>query len=110
MFSQLRSTSRDKRPADETETRKLLHTAVQAYRMQYDEKRWFLHEQPEGALSWDDSEMIALQRLPGVFTVSGPMCAWDVDVGEAQSARDPGLYKRTKWVTNSLRLAKLLDR
>lgn len=105
--------SKDKRPAEESAERldigrKHLRTAVRAYRKQYDEGRLFLHEHPESATSWDEAEMIALQELPGVFTVCGPICCWEMQA--ADSTHAGVVYKKTKWVTNSRRLARLLGR
>eukprot|EP00972_Heterocapsa_arctica_P019901 2936554-Heterocapsa_arctica.AAC.1 len=49
-----------------------LRTSVQFYRKQYDKGRDFLHKHPDGADSWGDPEIQALQRLDGVYTVNGP--------------------------------------
>ena len=111
-FSMLQALSKDKRPEEETARRlevglRHLHTAVRIYRRQYEEGRVFLHEHPAGATSWDDSEVIALQKLPGVFTVCGPMCTWGMEVSDGR--RSGLVFKKTKWVTNSPRLAKVLD-
>ena len=86
---------------------KLLEVAVHFYELQRSQGRFFLHEHPHGCDSWSHPLMIELQRKPGVFTVTSPMCCWE--------ARLPGdeigyIYKPTKWVTNSPRLAQALDR
>ena len=78
-----------------------LRTAIKFYRKQYDEGRLFLHEHPAGAESWDEKEMVELQRLPGVFTVTGPMCRFEMQVNHP--VQGPGFVrKQTKWVTNSV--------
>ena len=85
-----------------------LHTAIDFYELQYKNNRYFLHEQPEGADSWDDEKMIALQSKLGVCTIMGPMCHWNMEVvdrlGNVGTPR-----KRTKWVTNSIELATAPD-
>ena len=51
-----------------------LHTAIGCYWVQHRGGKYFLHEHPDGASSWYDGEMIALQRDDGVYIVEGPMC------------------------------------
>ena len=51
-----------------------LHTAIDCYEKQHRAGRYLLHEHLDGASSWDDARMEALQKLDGVFTVSGPTC------------------------------------
>ena len=53
-----------KRQASFERGKQLLHTAVRFYKKQYHEKRFFLHEHPFSATSWDDEEIRSLQRLP----------------------------------------------
>ena len=85
-----------------------LHTSVRFYRKQHEEGRYFLHEHPDGADSWHDPEVLALQSLPGVYTVNGPMCKWDLELEDPR--RGTGLiYKRTRWLTNCPALANVLD-
>ena len=111
-FSVLQNINLHKRDPKRVEQEKqyateLLEVAIKFYNKQVDEERFFLHEHPLGCESWDHPKMIALQRRPGVFTVTSPMCCWE--------ARLPGnntgyIYKPTKWVTNSKRLAQALDK
>jgi len=112
-FSTLRRLSDHKRPPEKVQEEKRigrqhLRTSIKFYRKQYDAGRYFLHEHPFSATSWQDEEMVALQRLPGVYTVDGPMCRFDLEVNAP--GRGTGVcYKRTKWVTNSRKLAEALD-
>ncbi|CAE7484287.1 unnamed protein product, partial [Symbiodinium sp. CCMP2456] len=48
---------------------KQFRACVRFYRKQHEEQRSFLHEHPAGAASWQDRDMLALQSLPGVYTV-----------------------------------------
>ena len=49
--------------------------------------RWFLHEHPRDANSWDDPIVEAVDSLPGVFLVRGDMCAWGLELaGDAATA------------------------
>lgn len=91
------------------EGRRYLHTAIKFYRKQLNAKRYFLHEHPLGCASWQDSEMVALQREDGVYTVTSPMCCYGMKVG--RSGREEMLAnKPTKYVTNSRVIAQALDR
>ena len=112
-FSQLLAISEARRdPAAVRLKRELgmrhLKTSVAFYKMQIAAGRYFLHEHPAGATSWDEPVIQQLQLLPGVFTVQGPMCAWSMKMDTA--ARGClHVYKRTRWITNSPVLARLLD-
>ena len=81
-------------------------------------------ERPAGAA--DDADMVALQNLPGVYTVRGPMCYWHrtAEADEAVTSPDPRrrhyagavrrrgqslARKQTQFVTNSKCLAEALD-
>ena len=85
-----------------------LHTAIRFYRRQYNEGRIFLHKHPQGADSWNDYEMQKLQALPGVYTVTGPMCRFEMQIDHPKFGRG-FVRKPTKWVTNSKYLAELLE-
>ena len=80
-FSILRSLNRDYiNTPKNVEARKRgvrhLHVCVERYRKRHEQGKYFLHEHPATADSWDDSTVRALQALEGVYTVTGPMCAW----------------------------------
>ena len=85
-----------------------LHTSLDFYKKQIDEGRYFLHEHPDSATSWQDEKLKDLQQLPGVFTVKGPMCFWDMyfDIPGKEAGY---ICKPTRWMTNSRILAEILD-
>ena len=98
-------------PADRAkrlaEGKKHLRTAVRAYWTQMEAGRYFLHEHPKGARSWEEPQVQELQADPRVFTVTGPMCRWRMTSEDAQGK---GLVKKeTRWVTNSPHIAKALS-
>ena len=117
-FSQLRHIGMAKRDPEqfklqrETAERRL-HIACRAYRRQYDAGRLFLHEHPDGADSWCDNEVKALEQLPGVYRVRGPMCHWEM-LAEDRRGHHCGqscyMRKLTGWLTNSKELAELLQK
>ena len=83
--------------------------SIDLYEERWKKGKYFLHERPVGAKSWDHPRMVKLQKRAGVFTVVGPMCAWGMGLEVPKQGR--GLvYKATKFVTNSKEVAKLLDR
>ena len=85
-----------------------LRQCVDLYIKQMLRGRYFLHEHPAGADSWDVQEMIELQRMDGVYTVSGPMCFWNMKLKTPKLGAGK-VYKNTKWVTNSREIAEVLD-
>lgn len=105
----LRKYKRDPREFEKVqrEGRKHLHTSIDAYWTQLNSGRLFLHEHPKWASSWRDVRMIELQSDPRVYTISGPMCRWEM-LGE--DAKGVGyVRKETQFVTNSKVLATLLE-
>ena len=85
-----------------------LRQCVELYIGQMLRGRYFLHEHPAGADSWDVQEMVDLQRMDGVYTVSGPMCFWNMRLKTPKLGAGK-VYKNTKWVTNSREIAEVLD-
>ena len=89
------------------EGKKHLRTAVKGYRKQLEEGRYFLHEHPKGAKSWEEKCIKDLAADERVYTVEGPMCRWQM---ESSDLYGKGLvYKMTRWMTNSRRLAEVLE-
>jgi len=106
-ISEARADPEKRRKARELGVRHL-RTAVRFYRKQHNEGRYFLHEHPSGASSWEDPEVQALQQMHGVFTVKGPMCRWGMEF-HIPGRENSVVFKETKWVTNSRQIAKALD-
>ena len=89
------------------EGKKHLRTAVRAYWKQMNEGRYFVHEHPKGAKSWEEKCMRDLMNDERVYVVTGPMCKWSM---ESHDIHGKGLVlKMTQWVTNSARLANILQ-
>ena len=111
-FSPLQNLTKFKRDPKEFERvqregRKHLHTSIDAYWTQLQSGRLFLREHPKWATSWKDPRMIELQANANVYTISGPMCRWEM-IGE--DATGVGyVRKETQFVTNSKILATLLE-
>ena len=74
--------------------------------------KFFLHEHPATASSWDLSIINELAEHPGVSSVTGDMCRWGMHLPEErenQGTEKSVLVKKpTKWMTNSPALASIL--
>ena len=89
------------------EGRDHLHTSIDAYNVQMDEDRFFLHEHPLPATSWEDPKMKKLMARPGVFCVKGPMCRWGMI---SEDNKGIGyVRKNTQFITNSKVMAETLE-
>ena len=82
--------------------RRLLHVAIKAYWRQVHAGRYFLHEQPAFASSWDDPKMQQLASQLGVFLVQGPMCRCGMKVKSAKPPFSGSVRKESKFLANSL--------
>ena len=87
--------------------RKHLRTAVSAYEHQMNAGRYFYHEHPKGAASWEERAVKRLRADERVYEVTGPMCRWGMKAADGQGE---GLVKKeTTWLTNSPILAQTLQ-
>ena len=87
----------------------LLQSAVDVYWDQIARGKFFLHEHPATASSWDLRMIRELAEHPGVEIVAGDMCRWGMHLPEEshnQGTDQSVLVKKpTKWMTNSPALA-----
>ncbi|CAK0864353.1 unnamed protein product, partial [Prorocentrum cordatum] len=96
--------------AEMEEARHHLKVAVDAYWRQLRKPgRYFLHEHPWSARSWDEDIVKELVAHPGVFTVKGPMCRWGMKLTNPRSGQEEFVRKETGWVTNHPGLARRLQ-
>ena len=88
-----------------------LRVSVDAYKRQLDRGRFFLHEHPWSASSWEEPEMKKLTSDERVYVVKGPMCKWNLKPPGDQPVDGVPHYhlKETGWVTNSKKLADTLQ-
>ena len=111
-FSPLQNLSKNKRSEAENqailaEGRKHLKVATDAYMEQHQSGRFFLHEHPKPSQSWQEEDIKRIQELPGVYTVTAPMCKWHMKAEDGQGVGF--VRKETNWMTNSKRLAEAIE-
>ena len=90
------------------EGRRHLHFVIGLYKIQLDHGRHFLHEHPQGALSWQDSMMENLLRHPRVRTVVSDQCEYGLVTPDLQGNVVPA-KKPTRWATTSEQMARRLS-
>ena len=87
--------------------RKHLEFCIKLYEIQWDSGRYFLHEHPHDARSWQENMMRKLTRRQGVQRVVGNQCQFGI------KSKDKGgvapAWKRTSFLTNSVCIAKRLN-
>ena len=113
-FSALLAISKSKRDPKVVEAnlakgRHHLETAVRFYRNQMRRGRYFLHEHPKSAKSWQEPCMVDLVATEGVYKVTGPMCRWQMMATDPRDGQTGHVLKETSWVTNSPVLAAILQ-
>ena len=70
--------------------------------------RYFLHEHPQAAASWKEECMQEIMNSPLVYVINAHQCMFGL---ESEDADGKGLAKQpTTFLTNSIELAKALDR
>ena len=85
-----------------------LHFVLGLYQIQLSQGRHFLHEHPEGALSWNDSRMLRLFAHPRVHSVVSDQCEYGLVTRGAQGGFLPA-KKPTRWATSSVHMSRRLS-
>ena len=91
-----------------------LQTAVHFYRRQMLRGRYFVHEHPSKARSYQEDCIVELEKEDGVYSAKSPMCAFDMVLDLPPSDPRSGqentfVFKEGKFLTNSEEIAKELD-
>jgi hypothetical protein len=115
MFSQLQNLSKHRRGAgweeSYVEAEEHIKFVVEIYRMQVEGGRWFLHEHPAGASSWDLEVIKRLEKEAGVEISVADQCQYGLRTwGRNRRVKDVAARKRTKFMTNSEEIAAELRR
>ena len=89
--------------------REHLKFSIQMYQEQIDSGRFFLHEHPRFATSWDEPIMQKLMNVPGVELVSADQCQYEAEVISGVHLGQP-VKKPTGFLSNAPRLLDQLRR
>ena len=81
---------------------------AELYAEQLDARRYFLHEHPLQATSWELVSMKAIMQLPGVQRVHGDQCMFGAEIKSGEHRGDP-VQKPTGLVTNAPAVARAFD-
>ena len=81
-----------------------LKFTIELYREQLNNGRYFLHEHPAYATSWQEDAMKDLLGESGAYTTIIDQCICGCETPEGDPVKKP-----TKFATNSEELAKQLD-
>ncbi len=86
-----------------------LNFVAELYRDQVLGGRFFLHEHPDGASSWEEEVMQEVLRLPGVSRVKGDQCQYGQEVRFGTYKGHP-IKKPTGFMSNAPRLLARLSK
>ncbi len=102
--------SSDKQAIQRAKTAAIVHMefVAELYEMQLDAGRFFLHEHPQWATSWQLPKIQALMQRTGVTRVRGDQCQFGAEIKSGQHKGDP-IMKPTGFMTNSPMIAKALN-
>ena len=103
-FSVMNSINYSKMTTEEKEQkinygRKHLEFCMQLYEIQWRDGRYFLHEHPESASSWQEESVVKMLKRQGVVRVTGDQCRYGLTSNDGQ--RTGPARKRTSFMTNS---------
>ena len=82
-----------------------IRTCVQAYKLQMEMQKHFVHEHPKDSTSWEMPEVQSLINDPRVCSIDGPMCRWSL---KARGSKAEFMRKQTRWLTSSEEIAEVL--
>ena len=89
-----------------TEAMVHLNFACEIYAMQIQAGRYFLHEHPAYATSWQQSCVNKLLKHEDVSTVIGDQCQY----GQRAKGTDDPIKKPTRWMSNAPKILEMLGR
>ena len=90
-FSKLQNLNFSKKTKEEVDeimrqARTHWHFCCELYRMQIQHGRYFHHEHPEGATSWQDAYVKRILAYEGIIKVSGDMCPYEMTSYDSEGA------------------------
>ncbi len=108
-WSSLQRMSENRRSPEELDRMRVqaevhLRFVCELYKAQHEAGRYFLHEHPLYATSWQNENILEVMGLEGVDTVWGDQCQY----GQQGGTEDP-VKKPTRWLSNSEEVLRMLD-
>ena len=105
-----RAKSSDKAAIDRSYAEAVVHIrfVCELYAEQVAGGRYFLHEHPVGASSWQLKCIQAIMELPGTQRVNGDQCMFGAEIQSGQDKGQP-VNKPTGFMTNSHEVARSLN-
>ena len=85
----------------------LIRTRVQAYKLQMEMRKHFIHEHPKDSTSWNMPEVQSLVSDPRGHIIDGPMCRWST-MAQGSNTKEEFMRKQTRWLTRSKEIADVL--
>ena len=113
MFPPLQHISKNRRDQDKFDkamraAKEHVRFCIELHRMQMKAGRYFLHEHPSVASSWDMTEVKEMLMMMGVGAVTCDMCAYGLTITDAEG--DALAEKRTRLMSNSPEILKRVDK
>ena len=84
-----------------------IRACLQAYKLQMEMQKHFVHEHPKDSTSFDMPEVQSLVSDPRVHSIDGPMCRWSLKA-RGSNNKEEFMRKQTRWVTSSKEIAEVL--
>ena len=102
--------SKDAAAVRRAKIRAIVHMdfVIELYYDQLADGRYFLHEHPQNATSWQLTQMKSLGEAQGVVRVNGDQCQYGAQIQRGSRKGDP-IKKPTGFLTNSPRVAEALS-
>ena len=107
-FSSLLNTRADSREISKLKTERIepqIRACTQAYKLQMEMQKHFVHEHPKDSTSWEMPEVQSLVNDQRVHSIDGPMCRWSL---KARGSKAEFKRKQTRWLTSSKEIAEVL--
>ena len=89
-FSSLLNTCVESQEISKLKTERIepqIKACVQAYKLQMEMRKHFVHEHPKDSTSWEMPEFRSLVSDPTAHSVDGPMCRWSLKDRGSQVSR-----------------------
>ena len=102
-----RKMPKDKVTAIIQEGQRHLNFMIRIYKRQLARGKYFIHEHPASAVSWDEREMVKLMAHRDVILTQADQCMYGLTTRTDGGGTAPAL-KPTKFLTNSEPMARLL--